>query len=1034
MQTPYRLGIDIGTNSLGWCILDLGREGNPSGIRRLGVRIFTDGRDPQKGTSLAVDRRIARQQRRRRDRLIDRRDRLMKALIRHGLMPAGEAGRKHLQDCDPYRLRAKGLYHPLSLHELGRAIFHLNQRRGFKSNRKTEKSADEKETAGMKGAIRETEARLDEAGAFTLGEYLHREFRAGLGVREQRPVRARRRGVGAKATYDLYPSRAMYEQEFDLLWAVQAALKPGLSETARDEIRGIVFFQRKLKPVDPGRCTLEPDQPRAPVALPLAQQFRMLQELANLKIVGRDQTSRPLDRNQRNRILKKLAKKPKMTFDQVRKAIGLEPDESLNLQSETRTELKGDLTGTVLAPKNRFGLRWRTLTPERQHEIVDRLLRSEDDETVAAMGVRDWGLSPEAATAVTQARLPDGYARLSVNAMGKIVALLCEKGFCGYGYAEAAAEAGYHHSDLRTGEVFDALPFYGEALERRVAFGSGKPEDPPEKRFGRIPNPTVHIGLNQLRKTINAIMALYGPPTEIVVELARELKLSARQKEEIEREQKVNKSKNDDRRKKLAENGLTENGENMMRLRLWEELGPPHDRRCPYTGEPISVERLFSDEVEIEHILPFSRTLDDSAANRTVALRAVNREKRQYTPHEAFSTSPGRYVWDDILLRAGALPRNKSWRFAEDAMVQFEAKNNFLARQLTDTAYLARLTREYLSFVCDPNKVWVIPGRLTALLRGRWGLNRLLSDHNRKERIDHRHHAIDAFVTALTDRAMLKGVSDAAGVARERLIDDMPEPWDGFRDDLRDRLGRCVISFKPEHGIGGRLHEDFAYSVVAEPEKEDGATLAIRKDLTALTPKEVESIRDRRLRESIVATTKTHFADKSALRDALAAFGQQHNIRRVRVLKSEENFIQVQDQSGQSYKALIPGDNNHADIFELANGRWTGRVCSTFDANQSISPVPQSSETFLWRAHKGDLVKLENDGGEGIFRIVQLHAKRLQLAEHREAGDLQARHKKPNEIDPFRWLFVSFNQLKVRKARKVTVDLLGRVTDPGPPA
>src|SRR6185437_5021873 len=145
MRAPYRLGIDIGTNSLGWCAIDLDRDGAPRGIRRIGVRIFSDGRDPQSGTSLAVDRRGPRQQRRRRDRLIARRDRLMDALIRHGLMPAVEGERKRLQEADPYELRARGLDEALTLHELGRALFHLDQRRGFKSNRKTDRAGDEAE-------------------------------------------------------------------------------------------------------------------------------------------------------------------------------------------------------------------------------------------------------------------------------------------------------------------------------------------------------------------------------------------------------------------------------------------------------------------------------------------------------------------------------------------------------------------------------------------------------------------------------------------------------------------------------------------------------------------------------------------------------------------------------------------------------------------------------------------------------------------------------------------------------------------------
>ena len=134
---PFRLALDMGTNSIGWALVDLDDEGRPSGIKKSGVRIFSDGRDPQSGTSRAVDRRLARQARRQRDRYLRRRTQLIDALIEFGLMPAGADERKELEKLDPYELRARALDETLMPYELGRALFHLNQRRGFKSNRKT---------------------------------------------------------------------------------------------------------------------------------------------------------------------------------------------------------------------------------------------------------------------------------------------------------------------------------------------------------------------------------------------------------------------------------------------------------------------------------------------------------------------------------------------------------------------------------------------------------------------------------------------------------------------------------------------------------------------------------------------------------------------------------------------------------------------------------------------------------------------------------------------------------------------------------
>src|SRR5690242_12650994 len=146
----YRLGIDVGANSLGWFVVWLNDKDEPTGLGPGGVRIFPDGRDPKSKESNAADRRVARGMRRRRDRYLQRRGNLLALLVKHGLMPAEEAARKTLESLDPYELRAKALDQTLPPHHIGRALFHLNQRRGFLSNRKTEKA--DKESGAIKVA------------------------------------------------------------------------------------------------------------------------------------------------------------------------------------------------------------------------------------------------------------------------------------------------------------------------------------------------------------------------------------------------------------------------------------------------------------------------------------------------------------------------------------------------------------------------------------------------------------------------------------------------------------------------------------------------------------------------------------------------------------------------------------------------------------------------------------------------------------------------------------------------------------------
>ena len=267
----YRLGLDVGTNSIGWAAISLDEKGGPCGVLDVGVRIFPDGRDKQSKTSNAVDRRIARGQRRRRDRYLKRRGHLMDALMEFGLMPPDKDQRKKGQGLDPYELRAQALNQPLEPYGLGRALFHLGQRRGFKSNRKVEGN-DEAEGKKTSATIGELRRKIEESGARTLGEFLARRHE-------------KRETVRARENMDLYPDRAMYQAEFD---AIREQQEPQhrLHPDQWAKLREIIFYQRPLKPVEASWCQFEFDneQRRAAKALPVFQEFRILQEVGNLKL------------------------------------------------------------------------------------------------------------------------------------------------------------------------------------------------------------------------------------------------------------------------------------------------------------------------------------------------------------------------------------------------------------------------------------------------------------------------------------------------------------------------------------------------------------------------------------------------------------------------------------------------------------------------------------------------------------------------------------------------------------------------------
>ena len=456
----WRLGLDLGANSLGWAALRLDRAGDPIGILAMGSRIFSDGRDPKSGASLAVDRRAARAMRRRRDRFKQRQAALLKYLIRDGLFPADQADRQRLADEDPYALRARALDEELSLFEIGRALFHLNQRRGFQSNRKADRGQDD-EAGKIAVGVDRLNQQMEEQGARTLGEFLHQRRRAATDANHIPSVRTRLRpetGEGAKGDgYDFYPSRALIAEEFEEIWAAQAPHYPDtLTQQVHDRLYEIIFHQRPLRAPQVGQCTLVAGETRLPKAHPLFQKRRLLEEINALMIVRPGEIAQRLTPEERDTLYLKLKDKRTVSFATLRKTLKLDSAARFNKESENRTELKGDEVAAELGAKTRLGTRWQHLSGDQQWEVVHRLMALESQADEAAF--RDWisqtyDLLPEQAAAVLGARLPQGHGRFGPTATTTLIdSLLHDRTEDGrvVVYSEAVQRSGLgHHSDLR---------------------------------------------------------------------------------------------------------------------------------------------------------------------------------------------------------------------------------------------------------------------------------------------------------------------------------------------------------------------------------------------------------------------------------------------------------------------------------------------------------------------------------------------------------------------------------------------------------
>ena len=261
-------------------------------------------------------------------------------------------------------------------------------------------------------------------------------------------------------------------------------------------------------------------------------------------------------------------------------------------------------------------------------------------------------------------------------------------------------------------------------------------------------NPIVQQGLQEMRRLVNSLLNKYrvnNPDFKfdrIHVEMGRDLKNNKTKRRELTLKIRENEQKNDEARKRLAEFGIRPTRDNLLRYLLFDEIqrhisGPV---LCPYTGKVISVSDLLGggNTVQIEHIIPYSVSLDDSFANKTLCEAKFNSLKAEKTPYEFYLLNPDPKLWgikkyentedgwSAIAERAfKLLPYPKARRFTSKK--KFE-KATFIERQLNDTRYISRKAVELLSAVCED--VRMLPGQVTAELRHLWGINNILNPVN----------------------------------------------------------------------------------------------------------------------------------------------------------------------------------------------------------------------------------------------------------------------------------------------------------------
>lgn len=1004
------LGIDLGSNSIGWAIVD--KANNQ--IVNTGVRIFPEGVENygqgEKEKSHNAQRRENRGKRKQFFRKKLRKKLLLRLLADSGMAPVSKetvnsgdlkllTSMPEMRDwfmMNPYELRSQAVKGKISLPELGRVFYHLSQRRGFQSN--------------SRYASDESSVLYDE-----IGKNEEKTGKAGI-VATEKAMNGRSLG---ETLYDLYPQnsvpynfsnerirnrytkRSMYIDEFNRIWYKQSESHKGLTDGLKQkfgaidtdsEKNGVLFYQRKLRSQKKliGKCTFEPKKSRSPISTIDYEYFRVYQFINTIEYNGNR-----LNESEREIAVKLLLSKEYPKISELRKKLGLHSDEyKFNYKDDHK--MPGAFTLSKLSSRKFFGKEWFEKPPKEQEDIWHVVFSFDDISRLKKYAIDVWGFPEESAEGISKWKPRQGYSSLSRKAIKNILPFLklgyqyhiavvlggvknafgrewenlddnkkkllfdniediIEKpnkgGFITglkeflkteYSLSEKQLSKLYHHSsNINTREILDKLPVGPDA----------------DRVIQSIKNPVVVKGLFELRKLVNALIDEYGSFDQINIELARDLKASSAQRLKMINKNKELEEKNEEAIQELRNIPVNVSHENILRYRLWKEC----QHTCPYSGRPIPIEKLFSSEVQIEHIVPYSRSLDDSFMNKTLCYEDINREKGKRTPFEYYSTT-GNGAWAkakqvalSIFYDSAEFPARyqKFKRFVRESVID---DDNFIARQLNDTRYLSREAKNYLSQVC--NRINVPTGQHTANLRKKWGLNNVLSKSDEKERDDHRHHAIDALVVACMDRHFMQELSKWNRYSKNYQMKKFPHPWPSFMQDAEQSINEVLVSYSKKRKIlvstkvktkkNGKFFINNSQSARGQLHKESiyGKRMSlydgkhhyhIRKPLENITTqKQVEKIVDPVIRKRVkdhVATTGEFifFRNKEGKKKIPILFlpnknGDDVPIRKVRVTEEKSNAELLYEEVSKT--AVDPRKNHHVLIYENEDGQLCEDITS----------------------------------------------------------------------------------------------------------
>lgn len=797
------LGLDLGITSIGWALVNVDdKEKDKNKIIDSGVRIFTIAEHPKDGKSLALPRREARSARRSTKRKAQRMKAVKRLLVTHNIVAVEEL--EHLFNgnsgrTDVWQLRKEGLKRVLGNKEFARVIVHIAKHRGYASNRKSdEPKADDKEGKAVLSGITANQKALDESGYETIGELIANK------------VKKR----NADKQYENSVARSMLHDEIILLFNRQKELGSKLADDGLlQSYIALAFTQRPLKSVADmvANCPFESGEKRAAQATYSFENFRALQKLKNIRWLT-EEGEKQLSQAEISQAIASAKNTKTFTYKTLKKAAGLDKEVQFkglvyfdHKTGEAKDPEKVKLLDFSAYQKMREvieqqdNLYWNRV--ENDADTLDSIattLSIEKDDKIALKQLQAI-VSDEVAKALLTISF-SGFGHLSVKALRNIVPFLEE----GLDYDKACEKAGYDFKAVFKGNKGLFLP----PLSKQENI--------------EMTNPVVKRAVAQMRLVYNAIARKYGEIDAVHIEFTRDIKRSHKDRNDIKKAQEEFQERKEEARINAVEIlGKEPSAKELLKFRLWQE----QDGCCAYSGTYISPAVLIdSYATEVDHILPYSRSLDDSLNNKVLCLTKQNQDKGSQTPFEFFGGNEA--LWNEFEIRINANKKLKQAKKSRLLKKNFDESSEqaFRERNKNDTSYIARFVKNYIEAHIEFKKskasrhVFTMNGMLTSQLRYKWGVG----DKNRE---NHLHHAEDAILLAFATQAQVQRLSTVSG-QHEGLIYDTKEakgrklhfeaPLKNFHEKVKESVENIFVSHMPRRKVTGAAHKDTVYSKMAK--------------------------------------------------------------------------------------------------------------------------------------------------------------------------------------------------------------------------